>query len=61
VSRRNCPFFASDNGGHVATLLTSLIATCKRHRIEPFAHLCDVFQRVSGRPQNRLEELLPDN
>jgi hypothetical protein len=28
--------------------------------VDPFAYLRDVFARISGHPQNRLEELLPD-
>ena len=31
VGRRNWTFFGSDNDGHTAAVLTSLIATCKRH------------------------------
>jgi hypothetical protein len=40
-------------------VLTSLIAACKRHRIDPFAYLRDVFQRIGGHPKKRLAELLP--
>jgi hypothetical protein len=61
MGRRNWTFYGSDNGGHTAAVLTSLIATCKRHRVDPFAYLCDVFQHINAHPQNRLEELLPDN
>jgi hypothetical protein len=43
VGRRNWTFFGSDNGGHTAAVLGSLIATCKRHRIDPFAYPRDVF------------------
>ena len=60
VGRRNCTFFGSDHGGHTAAVLSSLIATSKRHRIDPFAYLRDVFERISAHPKNRLEELLPD-
>ncbi len=60
VGRRNWTFFGSDNGGHTAAVLTSLIATCKRHHIDPFAYLRDVFERIAAHPKNRLEELLPD-
>ena len=60
VGRKNWMFFVSDNGGRTAAVLTSLIATCKRHCIEPFAYLCDLFARISAHPQNRLEELLPE-
>jgi transposase len=60
AGRRNWTFFGSDNGGSTAAVLSSLIATCKRHQIDPFAYLRDVFDRISAHPQNQLEELLPD-
>jgi transposase len=60
VGRRNWTFFGSDNGGHTAAVLSSLIASAKRHHVDPFAYLRDVFARISTHPQNRLEELLPD-
>ncbi|HUY13416.1 MAG TPA: transposase domain-containing protein [Terriglobia bacterium] len=41
-------------------MLTSLIATCKRHGINPFAYLRDIFDRISSHPKSRLAELLPD-
>ena len=53
-------FLGSDNGGRTAAVLTSLIATCKRLGIDPFAYLRDIFGRISTHPQNRLAELLPD-
>jgi transposase len=60
VGRKNWMFFGSDNGGRTAAVLTSLIATCKRLGIDPFAYLRDIFARVAAHPRNRLEELLPD-
>lgn len=60
VGRRNWTFFGSDNGGHTAAVLSSLIASAKRHHVDPFAYLRDLFARISAHPQNRLEELLPD-
>ena len=61
LGRRNWTFFGSDKGGHTAAVLSSLIASAKRHHIDPFAYVRDVFARISGHPQNRLEELLPDH
>ena len=60
VGRRNWTFLGSDNGGRTAAVLTSLIATCKRHRIDPFAYLRDLFQRISAHPITQLADLLPD-
>jgi hypothetical protein len=60
VGRRNWTFLGSDNGGRTAAVLTSFIATCKRHHIDPFAYLRDIFERIAAHPNNRIEELLPD-
>jgi transposase len=60
VGRKNWMFYGSDNGGRTGAVLTSLVATCKRLRIDPFAYLRDLFERISAHPRNRLEELLPD-
>ncbi len=61
VGPRNWTFYGSDHGGHTAAVLSSLIATCKRHHIDPFAYLCDVFQRISAHPHHQLADLLPDH
>lgn len=60
VGRNNWLFYGSDRGGRTGAVLTSLIATCKRLHIEPFAYLRDVFARIGTHPINRLQELLPD-
>ena len=60
VGRKNWMFLGSDHGGRTAAVLTSLIATCKGLRIDPFAYLCDLFARISRHPHARLAELLPD-
>lgn len=60
VGRRNWLFYGSDKGGRTGAVLSTLIASCKRLRIEPFAYLRDLFTRISTHPQHRLDELLPD-
>ena len=60
MGRHNWTFFGSDNGGRTAAVLNSLIATCKRLRIDPFAYLHDIFERIAAHPKQRLEDLLPD-
>ena len=60
VGRKNWMFYGSDQGGHTAAVLTSVIATCKRLAVDPFAYLRDLFARLSDHPKNRLAELLPD-
>lgn len=60
IGRKNYMFFGSDNGGHTAAVLYSLVASAKRHGLNVFAYLRDVIARISDHPANRLEELLPD-
>lgn len=59
LGRKNWLFCGSDNGGHTAAILFSLIATCQRHKLDPFAYLRDVLTRIAAHPMNRLAELLP--
>jgi hypothetical protein len=61
LGRKNYLFLGSDNGGRTAAVLYSLIATAKRHGLDPFAYLRDVIGRISDHPFSRLEELLPDH
>jgi len=60
VGRKNWMFFGSDHGGRTAAVLTSLIASCKRLHIDPFAYLRDLFGRIAAHPKNQLADLLPD-
>lgn len=60
VGRANWTFAGSDRAGHDAATLYSLVATCERHGIDPWAYLTDVLELVSTHPANRIEELFPD-
>jgi hypothetical protein len=60
VGQRNWLFYGSDKGGRTRAVLSTLIASCKHLRIEPFAYLRDLFTRISAHPQHRHDELLPD-
>lgn len=60
IGRKNWLFCGSDNGGHTAAVLFSLIATCQRHRVEPFAYLRDVLTRIAATPMSQLDQFLPD-
>jgi transposase len=60
IGRKNWLFVGSDNGGHTAAILFSLIATCKRHKVEPFAYLRDVLTRIAATPISQLDQFLPD-
>ena len=59
MGRLNWLFLGSDNGGKTAAVLFSFTATCKHLRIDTFAYLRDVLERLPTHPPERLEELLP--
>lgn len=60
LGRKNHLFAGSDRGGDRWAIVCSLVETCKLNRVEPYAYLADVLQRmVGGHPVNRLDELLP--
>ena len=60
LGRKNWLFVGSDNGGRTAAILYSLISTCKRHKVEPWAYLRDVLTRIPQTPAEKLGDLLPD-
>jgi transposase len=46
LGRKNWLFCGSDRGGRAAAVYFSLIASCKRHEIDPFAYLRDILRRL---------------
>ena len=60
IGRCNWLFLGSDNGGRTAAVLYSLVITCKRLRIDPWAYLNDVFTRMPSASPLELRQLLPD-
>ena len=47
LGRRNWLFVGSPQGGQTAAILFSVLASCKRHDVEPWAYLRDVLQRMA--------------
>ena len=61
LGRNNWLFFGSERGGRAAANLMTLVATCKRAQVEPFAYLRDVFRRLpAAKTPEQLRALLPD-
>ena len=60
LGRKNWLFLGSEAGGHTAAILMTFCATCRKNKINTWAYLKDVLQRINTHPAKRLHELLPD-
>src|SRR5262245_1881551 len=59
IGRRNWMFFGSDRGGETAAILMSILASAKRHGIEPFEYVRQLLIALSAAEVD-LRSLLPD-
>jgi len=60
LSRRNWLFAGSEEGGHTAATIMSIIETCKRLGINPFAYMKDVLTRFPSAKTSQIDDFLPD-
>jgi transposase len=63
LGRKNWLFLGREDAGHNAAILYSLVATCRRLRIDPLAYVRDVLERlpmIADDDHERLDALLPD-
>lgn len=59
LGRKNYLFAGSHDAAQRAAVIYSLLATCKKHEINPYDWLRDVLSRIPTHPHKRLDELLP--
>ena len=59
VGRKNWLFLGSETGGKTAAILMSLLGTCWANRVNAWAYLKDVLDRMPTQPNDRYLELLP--
>jgi mRNA-degrading endonuclease toxin of MazEF toxin-antitoxin module len=60
IGRKNWLFFGSHAGGQAAATFFSLIASAKRHDLDPFEYLRDLFERLPAYPAKDRRDFLPD-
>lgn len=60
VGRKNYLFLGSDNGGQVAAILYSIMASAESNHVEPFACVRDLLVQLSGKQPDDLSDLLPE-
>ena len=59
VGRSNWLFIGGDGGLRTASVLMSVCASARRHGLEPWSYLTDVFGRLAAGPSD-VGQLLPD-
>ncbi len=59
VGRKNWMFAGSDNGGNTAAILASVVATCKRLKLDPFKYFSTVISLLTENPNLKPEDLVP--
>lgn len=59
VGRKNWLFTGSEAGGRRAAVLYSIVESCRRLRLDPFAYIRDVLPRLASHPAREVEQLTP--
>ncbi|MCW5824194.1 MAG: transposase [Cyanobacteria bacterium TGS_CYA1] len=60
LGKRNWLFAGSMEGGKTATILLSIVETCKRLKINPIEYLRDVFTRLPNSSTSQIDDFIPD-
>lgn len=61
LGRKNYLFAGSHDAAQRSAVIYSLLATCKKHSVNPQAWMADVLARIPTHPAKRVAELLPNN
>ncbi len=61
IGRKNWLFVGSEQGGHTAATILTLITSAVRHRLDPFAYLRDLLRRLPTIAEEDLVNLLPSH
>ena len=59
LGRRNWLHVGQESGGEKAANLCSLMISCKRLNVEPYAYLHDILQRLPSHPNKDIWQLTP--
>jgi hypothetical protein len=59
LGRKNYLFAGSHEAARRAAVIYSLVATCKKHEVNPYEWMSDVLRRIPTHPHKRVHELLP--
>lgn len=59
VGRKNWLFTGSEAGGRRAAVLYSIVESCRRLHLDPFAYIKDALPRIASFPARQVDQLTP--
>jgi hypothetical protein len=59
MGKKGWLFLGNASGGETAAIMYTIVMTCKRHRVDPYAYLCDVLHRIKTTSHDDIESLMP--
>lgn len=59
MGKKGWLFLGNAAGGETAAIMYTIMMTCKRHCVDPYAYLCDVLDQIKSTPVDDLESLMP--
>ena len=60
TGRKNWLFCGTEAGARAAAMLYTLVASARRHGLDPLAYLADVLAKLPGTPGSQVGRFLPD-
>ena len=60
LGRKNWMFAGSDAGGRTIAIISSIVATCRRLKVDPFKYLKSVIEILTENPDVDLTQIVPD-
>jgi transposase len=59
IGKKNWLFIGEANAGHRGAIIYTIIESCRRHDIDPYEHLRDVFSRLPSTTNRHVKDLTP--
>jgi transposase len=59
IGKKNWLFFGEAKAGHRSAIIYTIIESCRRHDIDPYEYLRDVFSRLPNATNHQVKDLTP--
>lgn len=60
IGKKNWLFIGQSDAGDRSAIIYSIIESCRRRGIDPYAYLCDVFTRLPDTTNQQIKDLTPE-